>query len=195
MARIVITTIRATIRATMRTTIRPTNPENSGDGPQFEYMKFKASIIILDFFKSKRVIENVKSILSQKTDFQYEIIIVDNSANPLNAKKLEPLKKYPNVKIFINEKNIGYVLGNNQGVNRSKGEYILIVNPDIIWPNKNTFQKLLYFGQLHVETVKCYWNIACRKQRMSILTLHSSWMARMVFPPGPMMAPIFSGSI
>ncbi len=106
-------------------------------------MKPKASIIILDFFKSKRVRENVESIQRQKVNFTYEIIIVDNSANPLNAKKLNPLRKYPNVKIFINEKNVGYVKGNNQGVSRSKGEYLLIVNPDIVWRDKNTFQKLI----------------------------------------------------
>lgn len=112
--------------------------------PQWKYsMKLKASIIILDFFKSKRVCENVKSILNQKVDFKYEIIVVDNSANPLNAKKLESLKKLPNVKLYINNKNVGYTKGNNQGVARSKGKYLLIVNPDILWGNPNTLQKLV----------------------------------------------------
>ncbi len=106
-------------------------------------MKIKASIIILDFFKSKRVCENVKSILKQKVDFKYEVIVVDNSANPLNAKKLESLRKFPNVKLYINDENVGYPKGNNQGVARSKGEYVLIVNPDILWGKADTLQKLV----------------------------------------------------
>lgn len=106
-------------------------------------MKPKASIIILDFNKSKRVCENVISIQKQKVNFLYEVIIVDNSTNPKNAKKLDKLRKYQNVKIFINKENIGYVAGNNRGVNKSKGEYILIVNPDIVWRDTNTFQKLI----------------------------------------------------
>jgi len=112
-------------------------------------MKPKASIIILDFFKSKRVCENVESIQKQKVDFPYEIIVVDNSANPLNAKKLAPLSHYPNVKVFINETNIGYVSGNNRGVQRAKGEYILIVNPDIIWKDQHTFQRLINYMDKH----------------------------------------------
>lgn len=114
-------------------------------------MKFKASIIILDFFKSKRVCENVDSIQKQKVDFLYEVIVVDNSANPLNAQKLAPLSHYPNVKVFINETNIGYVSGNNRGVQRAKGEYILIVNPDIIWKDQHTFQRLIDYMDKHQE--------------------------------------------
>jgi N-acetylglucosaminyl-diphospho-decaprenol L-rhamnosyltransferase len=112
-------------------------------------MKPKASIIILDFFKSKRVVKNVESIVAQKVDFEYEIIIVDNSANPLNAQKLAPLNKYPNIKIFINETNIGYVSGNNRGVKRAKGEYIFIVNPDIIWGDTHNFQNLINYMDKH----------------------------------------------
>lgn len=89
--------------------------------------------------------------MRQIVDFPFEVIIVDNSANPLNAKKLDPLRKYPNIKIFINETNIGYVRGNNRGVNRAKGEYILIVNPDIIWRGTNTFQKLIDYMEMHPE--------------------------------------------
>ena len=121
-------------------------------GHQSELMRVKASIIILDYLKSKRVCENVESILGQKTDFHYEIIVVDNSANPINAKKLNPLRKHQNVKVFINETNIGYVRGNNRGVKRSKGEYILIVNPDIIWKDTNTLQKLVDYMEKHPET-------------------------------------------
>jgi len=129
------------IVATMRSTIRPT----------ILNMKVKASIIILDFFKSKRVCENVESIQRQKVNFPFEIIVVDNSANPLNAKKLDPLRKYPNVTVFINETNIGYIKGNNRGAQRAKGDYILIVNPDIIWKDQNVLQKLIDYMDKYPE--------------------------------------------
>ena len=114
-------------------------------------MKPKASIIILDFFKSRRVCENVESILKQKVDFPYEIIVVDNSANPENAKKLDPIRKYPEVTVFINETNLGYVKGNNRGVQRAKGDYIVIVNPDIIWKDEDSFQKMIDYMDAHPE--------------------------------------------
>jgi len=103
----------------------------------------KASIIILDFLKSKRVCENVQSILNQKRDFSIEIIVVDNSVNEENAEKLIKLKKYPEVQIYINKENVGYIRGNNQGARHAGGKYLLIVNPDIVWRNDNILQKMI----------------------------------------------------
>lgn len=113
--------------------------------------KPKASIIILDFMKADRVCENVKSILKQKIDFEIDVIVIDNSVNEENAQKLNQLKKYSNVKVHINKENVGYVRGNNKGVNYSDGEYILIVNPDIIWREKDTLQKLVDYIDQHSE--------------------------------------------
>ena len=111
----------------------------------------KASIIILDYLKSKRVCENVRSLMAQKTTFPFEVIVVDNSANPANAEKLKPLAEFPNVKIIINEQNVGYPRGNNLGVAESHGEYILIVNPDILWGDPQNLQKMVDYMEIHPE--------------------------------------------
>jgi GT2 family glycosyltransferase len=113
--------------------------------------KAKVSIIILDYLKSKRVVENVESIFAQKTDFPFEVIIVDNSCNPANAEKLMTLKKFPGVKIFINEKNLGYIRAYNLGVKQSHGEYLLILNPDIVMRDPQTLQKMVRYIDLHPE--------------------------------------------
>jgi len=115
-------------------------------------MNKTVSIVILDFLKSRRVCENVESILAQKTDFPVEIVIVDNSVNEENAKKLSELAKHPNVKICINQKNVGYIHGNNQGAKMASGDYLLIVNPDIVWREKDTLQKLIDYMEIHEET-------------------------------------------
>lgn len=106
-------------------------------------VKPKASIIILNFLKSKRVQANVDSIQKQIVNFPFEIIIIDNSCDENSAKELKILKKYKNISIYINEKNIGYIHGNNEGVKKSNGKYILIVNPDIIWKENDSLQKLV----------------------------------------------------
>lgn len=115
----------------------------------------KASIVILDFRKSKRVCENVESLEKQVTDFEFEVIIVDNSCLKENAEKLETLKKFKNVQIHINEKNTGYIKANNQGVNLAKGEYLLIVNPDIVWPDKHSLQKLIDYMEKNPQVGIC----------------------------------------
>jgi N-acetylglucosaminyl-diphospho-decaprenol L-rhamnosyltransferase len=111
----------------------------------------KASIIILDFKKSKRVCENVESIQKQVTGFPFEVIIIDNSCDPENAGKLKNLEKFGNVRVHINEKNIGYIGGNNEGAKMASGQYLLIVNPDIVWREKDTLQKLVEYMDKHPD--------------------------------------------
>jgi len=114
-------------------------------------MNKTVSIVILDFLKSKRVSKNVESILTQETDFPVEIIIVDNSVNEENAKKLIELSKHANLKLHINKENIGYIRGNNLGAKMATGEYLLIVNPDIVWREKDTLKKLIDYMESHED--------------------------------------------
>ncbi len=111
----------------------------------------KASIVILDFLKSKRVVENVKSIQRQRVNFPIEIIVVDNSRNETNAKKLHELKKFTNVKLIFNEKNLGYTAGTNRGAAAACGEFLFIVNPDIVWRYEDTLSKLINFLEKNPE--------------------------------------------
>ncbi len=107
----------------------------------------KVSIVILDFLKASKVVENVRSILAQIIDFEIEIIVVDNSVNEENALILKKLENEKNVRLITNEENIGYTRGNNLGVKYVTGEFIAIVNPDIIWKEFDTLQKLIDFLQ------------------------------------------------
>jgi len=107
----------------------------------------KVSIVILDFFKAAKVVENVKSILAQKVDFEIEIIVVDNSVNEENTSILEQLEKEKNVRLIISEENSGYTRGNNMGAKYATGDFIAIVNPDIIWKEVDTLQKLVDYLQ------------------------------------------------
>jgi N-acetylglucosaminyl-diphospho-decaprenol L-rhamnosyltransferase len=105
----------------------------------------KASIIILDYKKSQGVLENVASIQKQKTDFSFEIIVTVNSADDLTKKKLEPLNQYANLRLILNQENLGYTRANNLAAQKAQGQYLLIVNPDILWPDKSILQELVDF--------------------------------------------------
>lgn len=109
------------------------------------------SIVILDFLKSKRVCENVESILKQEVDFPVEVIVIDNSVKEENAQKLLEMTKYPNVRVKINKENVGYIRGNNEGAKIASGKYLLIVNPDIVWREKDTLQKMIDYMETHEE--------------------------------------------
>lgn len=106
---------------------------------------FKATVIIVDYRKAPRVLENVRSLLAQVSDFAVKIIVVDNSVDPKNAQILHQLDSEKNVRVVINAENLGYTRANNLGARELEGEYVFIVNPDIVWREKDTLQKIINY--------------------------------------------------
>ncbi len=93
------------------------------------------SIIIVSF-NTKEVIK--KCLLTLKKNFiryplDYEVIVVDNNSKDGSSELLLDLEKeWKNLHIFLSKKNLGYGKGNNFGLEKSKGKYILYLNSDVI---------------------------------------------------------------
>jgi len=101
----------------------------------------KISVLILDYHKASAVRKNLETLKQQVGDFELEIFITDNSCDRKNEDLLHGL----DANIVINQKNIGYTRGNNQMAIRATGEYLLILNPDISWPDKNALNIMLQY--------------------------------------------------
>ncbi len=97
------------------------------------------SIIIVSF-NTKEITK--RCLLSLKKNFtkypiEYEIIVVDNNSKDGSSEMLLDLKKeyLKNLHVFLNKKNLGFGKGNNFGLEKSKGKYILFLNSDAIVSN------------------------------------------------------------
>jgi GT2 family glycosyltransferase/Flp pilus assembly protein TadD/SAM-dependent methyltransferase len=90
------------------------------------------SIIMLTFNQLKYSQECVESIQKYTSD-PYEIIFVDNGSKDGTVKWLRTLsKRNPNCRLIENSKNLGFSRGCNQGIEASRGEYILLLNNDVV---------------------------------------------------------------
>lgn len=88
------------------------------------------SVIIVNYNVTKEVDNSIASILQFSKGKDIEIIVVDNNSPDRDIKLLE--NKYPGVRfIFMNE-NLGYAKANNYGVQISKKNNILLLNPDTV---------------------------------------------------------------
>ena len=105
--------------------IKMKNIENSGTP--------LVSIIILNYNAGNLLLDCVDSI--QKTNYEnYEIIVVDNDSN--DGSHIECSKKFPKISLIENKENLGYCEGNNVGIRKAKGDYVIILNPDtLVDPN------------------------------------------------------------
>lgn len=91
------------------------------------------SIIIINYNNYVLTKKCIESVLDTVKSINYEIIVVDNdSPNDSYEQLSKSYENASNIKVIKNNKNIGFGGANNLGVNISKGEYVLLLNPDII---------------------------------------------------------------
>lgn len=90
------------------------------------------------------VIENIKSsqLLADKT----EIFVIDNNSSDDSVNAVRSFKrkitKKTQLTIIENKNNTGFAKANNQGIAKSKGEFILLLNSDTIVKN-GSLEKLV----------------------------------------------------
>ncbi len=96
---------------------------------EYKYNEEKlVSIVILGFNQveyTKRCLESILKYTRQKI----ELILVDNGSHDGTSAYFHSI---PNAKVIINSTNLGVAKGWNQGMRLATGEYILILNNDII---------------------------------------------------------------
>lgn len=100
-------------------------------------MAVKLSIIIVSW--------NTKELLKQCLDSlvsNVEIIIVDNGSSDGSQEMVK--EKFPEAILIENKENLGFAKGNNIGIRKAKGEYIMLLNPDTI-VKKGAIGKLIDF--------------------------------------------------
>lgn len=90
----------------------------------------KLSIIIVNYNVKYFLDQTLRSILRSRTDFDYEIIVVDNDSSDGSVEFVE--HNFPQVTLIRNGENLGFSKANNIGIKRSAGDFILLLNPDTI---------------------------------------------------------------
>jgi len=85
------------------------------------------SIVILNYNAGELLLNCIKSIYKTQT-CKFEVIVVDNVSTDNSHKKCK--EKFPQINLIENKENLGYCEGNNVGIRNSKGEFIVILNPD-----------------------------------------------------------------
>lgn len=89
------------------------------------------SIITVNYNEPEETEFFLESVYKSTFD-SFEVLVVDNGSKRKIDSNLE--KKYPNLTCIINDENLGFAGGNNLGVNKAKGEYLLFLNNDTLIP-------------------------------------------------------------
>lgn len=112
----------------------------------------KLSVIIVNY-KVKYYLEQCLLSLLKATDgIDTEIFVVDNHSQDGSLEYLHP--KFKQVHFIASSHNLGFARANNLAIRRSKGEYVLLLNPDTIVA-ESTIRGTLDFMDAHPDAGSC----------------------------------------
>lgn len=103
------------------------------------------SIIIVNYRTYDLTRQSIESVLDTVGDIDYEVFVVDNHSDDGSLEKLtEDFRDCSLVKFIENDDNDGFAVANNMALEKSTGDYILLLNSDVI-VNSQTINESLNF--------------------------------------------------
>ena len=106
----------------------------------------KLSIIIVNYNVKYFLEQCLLSVHDAIKNIDAEVFVVDNHSHDESVQMVQ--EKFPWVHCIANEKNTGFSVANNQAIHLSKGEYVLLLNPDTVVA-EDTFQKCIAYMDNH----------------------------------------------
>ncbi|MBM3404879.1 MAG: glycosyltransferase [Bacteroidetes bacterium] len=108
----------------------------------------KLSVIIVNYNVEYFLEQCLYSVRKALHGMDAEVIVVDNNSVDGSVKMVQ--SKFPDVRLIANKENTGFSKANNQAIRISKGESILLLNPDTI-VESDTFSKVIAFMDEHPD--------------------------------------------
>ena len=136
------------------------------------------SIVIVNFNSGGWLHECLRSIRQHVQDVSYEVIVVDNGST--DGSLLGIPERYPDVKIIRNRTNRGFAAAANQGIQASRGSYILLINPDAALLNDEITTWLRYMDEhpeVGISGPKVYDDATKQSIQLSCRRFPSYWSA------------------
>ncbi|GAX62976.1 glycosyl transferase, family 2 [Candidatus Scalindua japonica] len=126
----------------------------------------KVSVCMLTYNHEKFISQAIESVLMQKTDFDYELLIgEDDSSDNTREIVKEYAEKYPDkIRLFLNDRrNVIFINGKPTGrwnfinnLKHASGEYVALLDGDDYWTDEYKLQKQVDYLDNNPEITICF---------------------------------------
>lgn len=115
------------------------------------------SVVVITYFHERYISKTLDSILAQRTDLQYEILVGDDASSDRTPEIVRDYAvRYPNViRPFFHQKNLGASRNIWELFQHAKGRYIAILEGDDYWADFDKLQKQWEFLEKNTEYSAC----------------------------------------
>ncbi len=101
------------------------------------------SVVILNYNTIELTRICLKTVFASTLGkYTMEVLVCDNGSADGSVEMIK--REFPEAILIENKKNLGFAAGNNPGITRSRGRYVLLLNTDTEVP-KNTFATMISF--------------------------------------------------
>ena len=107
------------------------------------------SIIIVSWNTREYLLSCLGSIFEEEDGPFKEVIVIDNGSRDGSGNEVK--KTFSLIHLVENEKNLGFAKAVNQGLQKSSGRYVLLLNPDTRVKNR-AIERLMSFMDSHPDT-------------------------------------------
>ncbi len=108
--------------------------------------------IIITHYKTPNLLTNcIESILTYVKGIEYEVIVVDSGAEFSTQVLMEEKFSIPNIHYVPFNENVGYGYSVNRGLKKAEGEFILIINADILLRDEHSLPLLITYLDEHTD--------------------------------------------
>lgn len=131
------------------------------------------SVIMISYNHKKYICQAIDSVLSQQTNFDYEIIVGDDASTDGTRELLiSKYKKCNRIRLFLRSKNIGATRNSYNLCMHAKGKYLCIAEGDDYWTDVNYLQTMVDWLESHDG----YTSVVARRVTLSERTGHKTLM-------------------
>ncbi len=102
----------------------------------------KLSVVIVNYNVEHFLEQCLASVRLAMKGIDGEVFVVDNNSVDGSVQMVK--NKYPDFILIDNKENLGFAKANNQAIRQSRGEYVLLLNPDTV-VEETTFIKVIDF--------------------------------------------------
>jgi len=106
----------------------------------------KLGIVIIHYNTSADLDRCLESLAAYPPSTAHQVVVVDNASHDPGLAEVH--RRYPNCRWLLNNENLGYAKGCNQGMAEIAADYYLILNPDIV-VQPGALDRLLDFADSH----------------------------------------------
>ena len=107
------------------------------------------SIIIVNWNTRDLLLQCLESVYQTVRGMEVEVFVVDNGS--ADGSEAAVKEGFPEVRLVENRLNLGFARANNQALHQSRGDFLLLLNPDA-QVKEGAIERLLSFMRDHSET-------------------------------------------